>query len=128
MTRRPPRSTRTDTLVPYTTLFRSRKISDIQQRKREKRGGFTDGLMLIRTSIAPPVRGDGSSDAESQQRVISRVEELPMSEKDFHVDRRVDSSGTPERQLTMTMPAQISDYVAGNHRFEDRKSTRLNSS
>src|SRR3546814_5384681 len=69
--------------------------------------------MLIRTSIAPPVRGDGSSDAESQQRVISRVEELPMSEKDFHVDRRVDSSGTPERQLTMTMPAQISDYVAG---------------
>src|SRR3546814_4824446 len=41
-----------------------------------------------------------------------------MSEKDFHVDRRVDSSGTPERQLTMTMPAQISDYVAGNHRFE----------
>src|SRR3546814_8811270 len=74
--------------------------------------------MLIRTSIAPPVRGDGSSDAESQQRVISRVEELPMSEKDFHVDRRVDSSGTPERQLTMTMPAQISDYVAGHHRFE----------
>src|SRR3546814_20027922 len=41
-----------------------------------------------------------------------------MSEKDFHVDRRVDSSGTPERQLTMTMPAQISDYVAGKHRFE----------
>src|SRR3546814_17767632 len=74
--------------------------------------------MLIRTSIAPPVRCYGSSDAESQQRVISRVEELPMSEKDFHVDRRVDSSGTPERQLTMTMPAQISDYVAGNHRFE----------
>src|SRR3546814_17745875 len=98
MIRRPPRSTRTDTLFPYTTLFRS----DIQQRKQEKRGGFTDGLMLIRTSIAPPVRGDGSSDAESQQRVISREEELPMSEKDFHGDRRVDYSGTPERQLTST--------------------------
>src|SRR3546814_11012326 len=28
MIRRPPRSTRTDTLFPYTTLFRSRRISD----------------------------------------------------------------------------------------------------
>src|SRR3546814_4252547 len=28
MIRRPPRSTRTDTLVPYTTLFRSFQISD----------------------------------------------------------------------------------------------------
>src|SRR3546814_17761182 len=29
MIRRPPRSTRTDTLVPYTTLFRSRRGDDI---------------------------------------------------------------------------------------------------
>src|SRR3546814_4622379 len=28
MTRRPPRSTRTDTLFPYSTLFRSRRPSD----------------------------------------------------------------------------------------------------
>src|SRR3546814_9885760 len=28
MTRRPPRSTRTDTLVPYTTLFRSHELYD----------------------------------------------------------------------------------------------------
>src|SRR3546814_9455427 len=27
MIRRPPRSTRTDTLVPYTTLFRSRRVA-----------------------------------------------------------------------------------------------------
>src|SRR3546814_10378428 len=32
MIRRPPRSTRTDTLVPYTTLFRSRAHNDDQQR------------------------------------------------------------------------------------------------
>src|SRR3546814_5367984 len=81
--------------------------------------------MLIRTSIAPPVRGDGSSDAESQQRVISRVEELPMSEKDFHVARRVDSSGTLERQLKMTMPAQISDSDACNNHFELRTPSGL---
>src|SRR3546814_5178647 len=28
MIRRPPRSTRTDTLFPYTTLFRSRRVDD----------------------------------------------------------------------------------------------------
>src|SRR3546814_14625991 len=31
MKRRPPRSTRTDTLLPYTTLFRSRRIHDPAQ-------------------------------------------------------------------------------------------------
>src|SRR3546814_1975431 len=32
MLRRPPRSTRTDTLFPYTTLFRSLLAADLQQR------------------------------------------------------------------------------------------------
>src|SRR3546814_9042132 len=31
MIRRPPRSTRTDTLFPYTTLFRSRLTSDVER-------------------------------------------------------------------------------------------------
>src|SRR3546814_4548318 len=32
MIRRPPRSTRTDTLFPYTTLFRSDLVADLRQR------------------------------------------------------------------------------------------------
>src|SRR3546814_7627577 len=43
MTRRPPRSTRTDTLFPYTTLFRSpegrRLSSGGRQRPRRRRPG-----------------------------------------------------------------------------------------
>src|SRR3546814_695420 len=40
MIRRPPRSTRTDTLVPYTTLFRSRRRSmPLAQRKRQRDAG-----------------------------------------------------------------------------------------
>src|SRR3546814_4001541 len=31
MIRRPPRSTRTDTLFPYTTLFRSAHLADVQR-------------------------------------------------------------------------------------------------
>src|SRR3546814_13160754 len=34
MIRRPPRSTRTDTLFPYTTLFRSATIAVLEQRAR----------------------------------------------------------------------------------------------
>src|SRR3546814_10422152 len=41
MIRRPPRSTRTDTLFPYTTLFRSkalRQSCQAQQASRQERG------------------------------------------------------------------------------------------
>src|SRR3546814_17556159 len=43
MIRRPPRSTRTDTLFPYTTLFRSlvRSISIRDQSIVKQRGGIT---------------------------------------------------------------------------------------
>src|SRR3546814_9538433 len=44
MIRRPPRSTRTDTLVPYTTLFRSF-------------AGENETLRPAAISIASPVRG-----------------------------------------------------------------------
>src|SRR3546814_16604108 len=37
MIRRPPRSTRTDTLFPYTTLFRSQDIEDVRTQLRRRR-------------------------------------------------------------------------------------------
>src|SRR3546814_9450548 len=37
MIRRPPRSTRTDTLFPYTTLFRSSQLLDFRQLRRPPR-------------------------------------------------------------------------------------------
>src|SRR3546814_13392298 len=36
MIRRPPRSTRTDTLFPYTTLFRSQSLSEEASRAEER--------------------------------------------------------------------------------------------
>src|SRR3546814_2038331 len=44
MIRRPPRATRTDTLFPYTTLFRSALAQRPQLRAREKAG---PGLALV---------------------------------------------------------------------------------
>src|SRR3546814_13374102 len=47
MIRRPPRSTRTDTLLPYTTLFRSgrieRKLDEAERRKTRLLKAFADG-------------------------------------------------------------------------------------
>src|SRR3546814_15958255 len=49
MIRRPPRSTRTDTLFPYTTLFRSTGIGAAVKRVEDKRfltgrGNYTDDI------------------------------------------------------------------------------------
>src|SRR3546814_8450392 len=59
MIRRPPRSTRTDTLFPYTTLFRS------QRAKKAERAGIGDGGDQLRAGhpLHPTLR-DRMRDAE----------------------------------------------------------------
>src|SRR3546814_871871 len=51
MIRRPPRSTRTDTLFPYTTLFRSSGASQrrLRRRFRDQLARFGDGGGVLRT-------------------------------------------------------------------------------
>src|SRR3546814_124700 len=44
MIRRPPRSTRTDTLFPYTTLFRSRPVQDALEVPGDPAAGPPDAL------------------------------------------------------------------------------------
>src|SRR3546814_10203296 len=46
MIRRPPRSTRTDTLFPYTTLFRSTPKDSADVMEDWYRGGACDGFLL----------------------------------------------------------------------------------
>src|SRR3546814_9351382 len=52
MIRRPPRSTRTDTLFPYTTLFRSRPDRP-RCRSRNRDGGGASGLLPAGCGIEP---------------------------------------------------------------------------
>src|SRR3546814_1716148 len=47
MIRRPPRSTRTDTLFPYTTLFRSSRATGARRALRANVGVATGGARLI---------------------------------------------------------------------------------
>ncbi|WP_369927212.1 nucleoside triphosphate pyrophosphohydrolase [Xanthomonas sp. NCPPB 2632] len=94
------------------------EVQEIQKKKRERRGGFADGTMLLRTSLAAPI-AEASIDEEQQPiRVITKADELPSWERDFHVDQRRDVSGLPERQLTLTLPSQATTYDSGFHNFD----------
>src|SRR3546814_17231345 len=71
MIRRPPRSTRTDTLFPYTTLFRSpqtKQLSDFLDRKAEIAGiGYEAKPMdvhiaIIAIATVPPRRRRDQTD------------------------------------------------------------------
>src|SRR3546814_11896950 len=103
--RRPPRSTRTDTLFPYTTLFRSFGSQHSFDRKvAQPRDCGSRSFNAVRIS-------DGSA-----QHLISAAdaEDMPAPP---HMGGDVD---------VPTLRAQ--ELQIGNGRFRDRKSTRLNSS
>src|SRR3546814_2929308 len=54
MIRRPPRSTRTDTLFPYTTLFRSRHLLGVSPLMSDKRRIAKDVIQILyRHHVAP---------------------------------------------------------------------------
>src|SRR3546814_15009573 len=72
MIRRPPRSTRTDTLFPYTTLFRSDPHHD-DQRFFLHYGDMTDSTSLIR--IIQQVQPDEIYNLAAQSHVAVSFEE-----------------------------------------------------
>src|SRR3546814_3929781 len=102
MIRRPPRSTRTDTLFPYTTLFRALRPGDADV-------GFGVEFQAHRATIAKlavdDIAGAGPAFRFLEQRMIDDDPELVIGK----VDRLV--------VFIPTLP-----------RIGDRKSTRLNSS
>src|SRR3546814_15106305 len=106
MIRRPPRSTRTDTLFPYTTLFRSHRARGV------------DDIGMLRADAGAeqlhPAAGAGRFDHRRLHAGVL-VDELLGDELGEGVDgRRADDANL------------IAGAAAG--RRLDRKSTRLNSS
>src|SRR3546814_10977679 len=106
MIRRPPRSTRTDTLFPYTTLFRSLvalvALLRLQRHRRD------------RSRLQPRER-----DRLAGDRAIAIFALVDAA------DRRIDLGD----QLALTIAGSQLDRPVGlARRAVDRKSTRLNSS
>src|SRR3546814_18314771 len=99
MIRRPPRSTRTDTLFPYTTLFRS--ITGVDEQGQRLDADATGKLVdRHRRGLVEDAR---------KQRVMTALLKLGQEVDDFDA-------------------WDFIDFVDDKGAFTDRKSTRLNSS
>src|SRR3546814_20494340 len=64
MRRRPPRSTRTDTLFPYTTLFRSHDPAKLGPRGKRKCWRFRVKVINVVNFASGPFRLQGRSKAD----------------------------------------------------------------
>src|SRR3546814_2857503 len=118
MIRRPPRSTRTDTLFPYTTLFRSTPGS-----AGEKAGlrigdviRSIDGIDVQQSSDLPPIVGAKAPGTEVELGILrdgkSRTIRVTLGELD----------------PSLLPGASQQPMPRGPQGGADRKSTRLNSS
>src|SRR3546814_19251731 len=115
MIRRPPISTRTDTLFPYTSLFRSPYFSVAGI------NGIVGDYYWVGASEVW-----WSSLSDKQREVIEKLvveEVLPFQKKvNWCNDKRViDQFGTDD-------PSKPGIYIMKESEQKDRKSTRLNSS
>src|SRR3546814_7803398 len=110
MIRRPPRSTRTDTLFPYTTLFRSKKKGDGDP-SPSSRSAAADG----RPGGHPPALFSGA-----RRRLLQGI--------DRHVSAAAALGLEGNGALGLGEEGVVLAEADVAARVEDRKSTRLNSS
>src|SRR3546814_15235594 len=132
MVRGPPRSTRTDPLVPYTTLFRSAQVL-IDVRAPETLGKQSSEA----DQLAPDYLSTQTDIMQSERVRLKVVEKLglasnPKARADYEsvaTNRSIDHflAGRLETGLQL-VPAASSRVIAINYSAaEDRKSTSLNS-
>src|SRR3546814_15544007 len=117
MIRRPPRSTRTDTLFPYTTLFRSGWYA-VRDEAYYAESELTDGPKG--TKIAPSGAECEWVEEESYFFKLSEWGDRLLAFYDAH----------PDFILPATRRNEVVSFVKGGLKdlSIDRKSTRLNSS
>src|SRR3546814_2656152 len=127
MIRRPPRSTRTDTLFPYTTLFRSRsrrarpgeKLAEHQVGRPYRRGQQeleSAGAALL----APQPHRQRRHKEDQQQR-------HPLEQRAYVGDVAGEEGLHPEEHEEADGEEDAEEDERGQRR-EDRKSTRTNTS
>src|SRR3546814_7477412 len=118
MIRRPPRSTRTDTLFPYTTLFRSEggRLEDPAEGfdgavARDLAAGLAADVVVEAQQVAPRLEAHQVVGAE-------RLDHVPVhGQSQQHLQRW---PGNVKEEADLLAAAGVAQV--------DRKSTRLNSS
>src|SRR3546814_9554989 len=116
MIRRPPKSTRTDTLFPYTTLFRS-ALADPARRRP---GSGIMGRLSDQAGELAQRLGD-------QAEAVCR-HYLSKGHREGRYWLVGDARNTPGRSLYVRLSGSDDGRGAAGKWTEDRKSTRLNSS
>src|SRR3546814_12645750 len=124
MIRRPPRSTRTDTLFPYTTLFRSHRAEALhggmdQEQRDRVMGRLRDGTaeLLIATDVA--ARG---LDVDTLTHVVNY--DVPAAPEAYvHRTGRVGRAGRTGTALTLAEPRQRR-LPSNEHRRTKPRTTR----
>src|SRR3546814_17442846 len=96
MIRRPPRSTRTDTLFPYTTLFRSAWRADRGRRTRACAGRERSADGLSQPALADRTRGDAVRAGAAPQKGAGAAAVRP---RPFQDDQRYARPKSEERRV-----------------------------
>src|SRR3546814_3396541 len=118
MIRRPPRSTRTDTLFPYTTLFRSGRWRHVRESPVTKAASTLDYRTLAKRRLPHflfEYIDGGSYDEVTLKRNVADLRAIALR----------------QRVLTDASGLDLSTELFGQNMalpVADRKSTRLNSS
>src|SRR3546814_7417228 len=122
MIRRPPRSTRTDTLFPYTTLFRSL----LPKVDFTRRGFVATTLISGFTMAAGPVMAQTAIHTDSTGLTAGPVRipvGIPTADGALHAYRAMPQGNGPFPTILVVQE------IFGVHEYiQDRKSTRMNSS
>src|SRR3546814_4975880 len=119
MIRRPPRSTRTDTLFPYTPLFRSGEAGRAPPLRQVLGLGPQREHLLARCRDVAG-EGDGGADAGLRLACCFHVVLLKV----VHIDREAIEALAPADAMRVARGDGFEDRVMQG----DRKSTRLTSS
>src|SRR3546814_14185094 len=118
MIRRPPRSTRTDTLFPYTTLFRSRlEIEFLAALVLARPGQITRMIFPDAFERADIVRRDLREWAEARPRLVASVI-APVARRYRNADR---GRRQGLRHLPVAVPARPGDPPAAGADEHDRQ-------
>src|SRR3546814_1308671 len=131
MIRRPPRSTRTDTLFPYTTLFRSLFSGDLSGAINFFSNGAGDPLTFnsFQVGIFLPTGFQGSS-YHTQHLWVGFDDSRYIDPNDNHDDSiiRISAVPAPATWLTMIAGFGLVGYQLRRRGAKLAKAKRLNSS
>src|SRR3546814_5342191 len=100
MIRRPPRSTRTDTLFPYTTLFRSTDTTVGPLRIE-----VLEGLQKLRVVLEPGSEYDLSFDITRSEEHTSELQSLMrISYAVFFLKKKISKTSLIKNHFTLQVP------------------------